>query len=121
MGIDKLIGGDGSDDLYGGQGNDELFGGSGQDIFWFAPGEGTDTVYDYQPGVDLIGFNSGLNETYDPAQISVVRYRNSPLTPSDFGAAIKHGSQFLAKFPLISVEEVELGIGIPTAAVQTLV
>ena len=121
MGIDKLIGGDGSDDLYGGRGDDELFGGPGEDIFWFAPGEGTDTVNDYIPGVDLIGFNSGLYQTFNPVKVSVVEYRDRLVTPSDFGAAIKYGEQLLAKFPLVSVEDVKLGMRIPTASVEVFV
>ena len=108
---DELYGGSNVDSLYGGKGNDELIGGSGADSYWFAPGEGTDTVFAFNllEG-DRIGFNSGLDIPFNMGQVSVVSYRSSPTTTSDFGAAIKYGDEFLAKFPLVSVEDVEQGI-----------
>ncbi|GET38404.1 calcium-binding protein [Microseira wollei] len=59
-GNDTLNGGKGADQLRGGAGNDILTGGNGPDTFIFAPGEGTDTVSDFQLGPDLIGLSGGL-------------------------------------------------------------
>ena len=60
-GNDILIGGGGADELMGGSGNDILIGGSGADDFLLGNGKayrkknlGTDTIKDFQPGVDNI-------------------------------------------------------------------
>ncbi|NEQ54733.1 MAG: hypothetical protein F6K11_32170, partial [Leptolyngbya sp. SIO3F4] len=52
--------------LRGGLGNDTLTGdndsgGSGIDTFVLAIGEGTDTIVDFEVGVDLIGLADGLS------------------------------------------------------------
>ncbi len=52
-GKDTLVGGNGNDSLWGGAGNDSLYGGAGNDTFIYKPGEGTDTIFDYQSG-DLL-------------------------------------------------------------------
>ena len=49
-GDDTLVGGKGNDTLWGDAGNDKLYGGSGKDIFIYKPGEGTDTIFDYELG-----------------------------------------------------------------------
>jgi Ca2+-binding RTX toxin-like protein len=73
QGVDRLSGGDGNDDLHGGSaadeldggkgddmlnggaGGDDLTGGRGADTFFIAsPEEGGDTIFDFQPGDDLI-------------------------------------------------------------------
>ena len=46
----------GMDEIYGGPGDDYLYGGEGADLFIFKPGEGYDTIVDYQPGYDKIRF-----------------------------------------------------------------
>lgn len=53
-GNDYVFGMEGDDTLDGGAGIDRLFGGTGADVFVFADGTGTDFVYDFQDGVDLI-------------------------------------------------------------------
>jgi RTX calcium-binding nonapeptide repeat (4 copies) len=54
-GRDRLTGGIGNDVLVGGAGNDFLLGGKGRDLFVFTSlNEGTDTILDFNPGVDLI-------------------------------------------------------------------
>lgn len=64
---DDLIYGDNGDDLlYGGKGNDTLIGdnfskGSGSDTFVLAAGEGTDTILDFEIGIDFIGLAEGLS------------------------------------------------------------
>jgi len=52
-GSDTLLGGAGNDSLWGGSGNDSLYGGAGDDTFIYKPGEGTDTIFDFQSG-DLL-------------------------------------------------------------------
>ena len=64
-GDDRIWGDDGDDILYGGLGNDTLTGddfsgGRGSDTFVLAAGEGTDTIVDFEVGVDFIGLAGGL-------------------------------------------------------------
>ena len=65
-GDDALWGDDGDDILRGGLGNDTLTGddfsgGSGTDTFVLAAGEGTDTIIDFEVGIDLVGLAEGLS------------------------------------------------------------
>ncbi|MEM8812605.1 MAG: CHRD domain-containing protein [Pseudomonadota bacterium] len=53
-GDDELIGGLGNDVLIGGEGDDVLTGGEGEDVFVFEDGDGTDTIVDFEVGVDRI-------------------------------------------------------------------
>lgn len=58
-----LNGGDGNDVLHGGAGDDVLNGGVGADRFVFSGNNGTDTITDFQAGVDKIdisGYGAGL-------------------------------------------------------------
>jgi len=59
-GNDTLNGGNGADDLTGGTGNDILTGGSASDTFIFAALDGTDTITDFNDGLDYIGLSGGL-------------------------------------------------------------
>lgn len=64
-GNDRLIGGKGDDLLRGGRGNDTLTGDNssgdwGSDTFILAAEEGTDTITDFQAGIDFIGLADGL-------------------------------------------------------------
>ncbi|MBE7380163.1 MAG: alkaline phosphatase [Leptolyngbya sp. SIO1E4] len=64
-GDDQIWGDDGDDLLRGGLGNDTLTGddasgGQGVDTFVLAVGEGTDTIMDFEVGVDFIGLADGL-------------------------------------------------------------
>jgi serralysin len=54
-GVDVLIGGDGADVMFGGLGNDSLQGGIGVDEFYWAVGDGRDTV---NGGADSDTFNA---------------------------------------------------------------
>ncbi|WP_299752783.1 hypothetical protein [uncultured Tateyamaria sp.] len=53
-GNDSLWGNDGDDILNGGAGNDQLRGGAGSDEFVFGDSFGSDVIYDFEDGVDLI-------------------------------------------------------------------
>jgi hypothetical protein len=53
-GDDTLVGGSKDDILNGGKGTDKLQGRGGKDIFVFEPGWGSDTVYDFEKGVDKL-------------------------------------------------------------------
>ncbi len=53
-GLDSLFGGNGVDRLRGDAGNDFLTGGNGQDQFVFRKGHGSDTIVDWQDGIDKI-------------------------------------------------------------------
>jgi Ca2+-binding RTX toxin-like protein len=67
QGNDILNGDAGNDVIQGGPGNDQLFGGNGNDILTGGPGKdhfncgaGTDTITDFQPGVDTKTANCEL-------------------------------------------------------------
>jgi Ca2+-binding RTX toxin-like protein len=63
-------GGDGNDVLHGGQGSDLLRGGAGADRFEFSGFNGTDTIADFQQGIDKIditGYGGALNKFGDLA------------------------------------------------------
>ena len=63
-------GGDGNDVLHGGQGNDLLTGGTGADRFEFSGANGTDTIADFQHGldkIDITGYGGALNKFGDLA------------------------------------------------------
>lgn len=79
-GNDQLWGDDGDDILQGGLGNDTLTGddfsgGSGRDIFVLTPGEGIDTIVDFQMGIDLIG----LTEELEIGSLSVTTQASNTL------------------------------------------
>jgi VCBS repeat-containing protein len=64
-GNDILIGGDGNDILIGGQGNDTMTGGLlGSDTFEFSMAEntGTDTITDFEVGVDTLSFTDVIDD-----------------------------------------------------------
>jgi len=65
FGNDTLRGGTGEDVLFGGSGDDVLFGNDGSadgdhDQFVFHMGDGTDTVMDYEVGVDTVLVGGGM-------------------------------------------------------------
>ncbi|GGF62270.1 hypothetical protein GCM10011402_12880 [Paracoccus acridae] len=63
---DTMAGGDGNDTLTGGAGNDLLNGGAGIDSFVFVKGGGTDTIQDFQQGLDRLLIAKALLDQ-DPA------------------------------------------------------
>jgi Ca2+-binding RTX toxin-like protein len=99
-GADVLVGGAGDDIIRGGRGNDVLTGGAGKDSFVFAPGDGTDRITDFTPGVDRLVFEgvaaeqvvakaatvggvAGLSISYGTAGDSVFLAGVTTLTTSD--------------------------------------
>ncbi len=58
-GNDRILAGDGDDWLAGGPGNDHLKGGAGADIYFYAIGDGDETIVDSQ-GNDVIQFDEGI-------------------------------------------------------------
>ncbi|MEL7330437.1 MAG: hypothetical protein AAGJ69_11485, partial [Cyanobacteria bacterium J06559_1] len=63
-GDDFIWGDDGDDIIMGVTGNDTLVGdnfsnGSGSDLFVFGSGDGTDTILDFEVGIDRIGLIAG--------------------------------------------------------------
>ena len=60
-----LNGGDGNDVLHGGSGDDMLTGGAGGDRFAFSGSNGTDTITDFQAGIDTVDISG-----YGPALAS---------------------------------------------------
>lgn len=60
-GNDILLGGKGDDLLNGGLGDDSLTGGSGIDGFLLTPDSGSDTVVDFEVGIDKFVLSNGLS------------------------------------------------------------
>lgn len=60
QGEDWLHGGGESDILQGDRGNDTLTGSDGGDRFDFRRNDGSDTITDFQHGLDIIGLKEGL-------------------------------------------------------------
>ena len=56
-GADTIDGGAGDDIIYGGTGDDTLTGGDGADTFVFAPGDGSDTITDFDTDNDTINLS----------------------------------------------------------------
>lgn len=60
-GNNTLLGGAGNDSLVGGSGNDILEGGAGSDTFFLAGDQGIDTIFGFNPDVDVLMFADGLS------------------------------------------------------------
>jgi subtilisin family serine protease/Ca2+-binding RTX toxin-like protein len=67
-GDDILLGGNGDDFLNGGLGNDILTGGNGSDRFLLNPDRGSDTILDFEVGIDKFALGNGL--TFQQLEIS---------------------------------------------------
>ncbi|MEG4606445.1 SdrD B-like domain-containing protein, partial [Microcoleus sp. F6_B6] len=72
---DSLLGSAGDDWLFGDQGNDTLVGGTGNDRFMLGIDLGSETILDFQYGIDSIGLIGGLNFS----QLSIVAENSSTL------------------------------------------
>ena len=88
VGNDRVVGGDGNDDLIGGAGNDRLTGGTGADFFAFADGHGTDRIYDFEDGVDIIAYSPDLSGFSD---LTIVQSRANVVITSALGTIIING------------------------------
>ena len=72
----------GDDVIVGGQGDDTMTGGAGRDTFIFFPGDGEDTITDYEPGVDgldvsAMGVADPLQRVYPTASGALVELSGS--------------------------------------------
>jgi hypothetical protein len=74
-GNDTLIGGNGDDRLFGGWGNDLLTGGVGSDSFLLAQNTGTDTIDDFESGIDSLVLLGNL--TFE--QLTITQSNNDTL------------------------------------------
>ena len=86
-GTDKLYGDAGNDTLVGGLGNDTLTGGSGQDVFYYANGDGNDTILDYVSGEDKIKISSGSVSNYSVSggKDAILKVGNGKITLKNVG------------------------------------
>jgi Ca2+-binding RTX toxin-like protein len=69
-GNDTLIGGEGNDWLYGEKGKDILTGGAGSDYFGFdrftkIASSNSDTITDFQPGIDMLVFDVTTGSVFE--------------------------------------------------------
>jgi serralysin len=133
-----LYGRDGNDALNGGRGNDSLYGEGGADIFVVQVGTGSDTIGDFQRGVDRVDLSSfgitglaQLQQYYyqDPVSgagaiqfgtgdvLIFVNTQMSQLTAADFIFAIS--SESLAK-PEIDIMDAPKAFGADAVDVGTL-
>ena len=87
-GNDTLVGGEGNDRLSGGPGNDLLWGGAGADHFVFSPGDGQDTIRDFNLTQDRIDLDLALLGSTPATGADVVQAYAS-LTPG--GAVLDFG------------------------------
>ena len=71
-GADLFYGGKGNDTLWGGGGNDSLYGGAGNDTFIYKPGDGTDTIFDYQSGdiLQILTTNGTTGGTFTKSEFT---------------------------------------------------
>ncbi|MGM0740911.1 MAG: Hint domain-containing protein [Pseudomonadota bacterium] len=92
-GDDTIDGGTGNDFIEGGLGDDQLTGGDGNDYFFYMPGDGLDTITDFNTGntgslndgdpnnndfIDLSGYYDHISELYaDQADDGVLNQSNT--------------------------------------------
>ena len=69
-GNDYLDAGGGADDIQGGAGTDTLIGGGDADVFLFADGAGSDTILDWEDGLDVLNF-AGVSSVSSIADLNV--------------------------------------------------
>jgi Ca2+-binding RTX toxin-like protein len=72
---DFLNGGEGDDWLFGGLGGDTLFGGIGSDRFGLIAGSDTDTIINFEVGIDKLVLPDGLSFQ----QLQIVPTQNGTL------------------------------------------
>ena len=95
-GNDKVFGDTGNDHIYGDAGDDQLAGGSGMDIFFFALGDGSDSIADFTSGEDHINLHAtGLH------------FSDLMLTTTSAGLTVHYGASqiFLAGVTSVSAND----------------
>ena len=85
-GNDQLNGSAGDDRIADGTGTDKLTGGPGADIFDFADDGRTDTILDFEPGIDRIDL-SAFALLYDVSEVAI--------TVRDYGYDIRVGDDLM--------------------------
>jgi Ca2+-binding RTX toxin-like protein len=81
-GNDTLHGGDGSDRLDGGAEDDGLLGGPGGDFFNYNPGEGNDSIFDFEVGRDQLFFNAD-ESSIDTFNDDIINGLDEPVQAAD--------------------------------------
>jgi serralysin len=82
-GNDKIYGGAGDDTISGGPGNDILIGGAGEDVLVFQPGNGNDTIRNFDADEDTINLTAfHLPDDYTPELTA--NNNNTVLNLTDF-------------------------------------
>lgn len=100
-GNDTLDGGAGKDRLLGQVGDDILTGGSGRDAFIFTVDGGDDIVTDFEPGQDILRFNSvsfgfsGLAFADAGADLVILRPDGDRITLAGHAGTVLEASDFL--------------------------
>ena len=86
---DTLIGGSGNDSLTGGAGSDSLYGQGGTDTFVFGDNWGTDGLWDFADGSEIIDLSqvSGLTSF---GQLSITDQTTGTLNYADVSFAGNH-------------------------------
>ena len=96
-GSDRLYGGAGFDRLTGGFGSDLLSGGTGRDTFVFGTGSGTDTIIDFENGIDriqMIGTSRDLSITAAGTD-TIVKCGDVTLVIEDMAASLITAADFI--------------------------
>lgn len=99
-GNDILWGDAGDDLLWGGRDNDTLYGGLGEDTFAIAPGDGTDSIRDFELGKDKIGLADELTFAQlslgQRGNVALISFENEVLARVNGVAGSLTGSDFVA-------------------------
>ncbi len=99
-GDDTLSGGAGIDFLSGGLGNDRLIGGADNDIFVINPGEGADTIVDFQDGGDVIDLSAFHRFEGKAAVANAVQFGGAVVMTLPNGATVTIEGMTLAQLGL---------------------
>ena len=89
QGNDKLAGGTGRDLLDGGRNNDLLHGGADADTFYFAKGDGSDIIDDFDPLLDVIDIGSGAT-SFAQMHLQLVGDDTTVITFADVSITLQH-------------------------------
>ena len=109
--MDRLTGYEGNDTFVGGKGNDVIIGGKGDDTYFFALGDGGDTVNDSR-GIDRVVLAEGINEDqvtliHDYNKNFIIRLNNNDFI---FFDRVKNQGGVLIDTPAIEIIEFNNGV-----------